>query len=327
MLNTRGWQVVRQVAILLLGIPLLVLSSSAENGDSSPPEKVVNAYTLVAEIAIDNGTDIPIEGYIHRVAIPVSGHMQQYLVDIRSDTVSRRARKAFDHEAGEYLELEWDVPANTKSVKHVYFDLLVGAYHLPENEDGWIALSRHPLPDASYLKPSKFVESDAEEIQRLARHIERSYSDPEAQLRAAYLTPQQIIQYRRQPTRGALYAVSARQGDCTEFSALFVALARALGYPARMTSEFLFSEKREFSQPNHHAAEVYWNERWIPVDANLALDPDFGYGFGVGENRKIVLNRNSVWVWSNLFPRGVSKRRGEVSVRMHWRILEGQGEG
>ena len=95
-----------------------------------------------------------------------------------------------------------------------------------------------------------------------------------------------------------------------------------MGFPARMTSEFLFTEHREFSQPNHHAAEVYLNGRWIPVDANLALDPKFGYGFGSGAHSKIVLNRNSVWVWSNLWPRGVSKRPGKVDVDMQWTIRD-----
>ena len=307
---------------LMFAIPVLLgvsMHLSAESRRSS------QNLTLVAEITVENGTDSAIEGYVHRVAVPVEGHMQQDLRRIRHDEVTNFTRKPFKHAAGEYVELEWDIPANSTSVKKVYFDLQIKSFQIPSRTRDWRRLPQNVPPDESYLQPAKYIESDADEIIRLARHIERSYADPEARLRAAFLTPQQIIHYRRQSTRGALYAVSARQGDCTEYSALFVAIARAMGYPARMTSEFLFTEHREFSQPNHHAAEVYLNDRWIPVDANLALDPKFGYGFGVGQKSKIVLNRNSVWVWSNLFPRGVSKRRGEVNVDMYWRILETQG--
>ncbi len=282
--------------------------------------------TLVAEITIENGTDLPIEGYIHRVAVPVEGHMQQSLERIRHDQVTHFERKSFKHDAGDYVELAWDIPAKSKSTKKVYFDVRVSSYRIDHSDQGPGKHTKPQPPEKIYLQPAKYIESDSPEIVRLARHIERSYSTSESKLRAAFLTPQQMIQYRRQSTRGALYAVSARQGDCTEYAALFVAIARAMGYPARMTSEFLFTENREFSQPNHHAAEVYLNGQWIPVDANLALDPSFGYGFGVGERSKIVLNRNSVWVWSNLFPRGVSKRSGEVEVDMHWRILDAQGE-
>ncbi|MBB5210802.1 transglutaminase-like domain-containing protein [Microbulbifer hydrolyticus] len=282
--------------------------------------------TLEAEITVNNDTDTPIEGYVHRVAVPVEGHMQQKLLGIRHDDVARFERKSFKHEAGDYVELEWDIPANTTSTKIVYFDLLVKSYQFSQGarntERGLQGARARQAPDSIYVKPAKYIESEDDEIVRLAHHIQRSFSDPEAQLRAAFLTPQQMIQYRRQSTRGALYAVSARQGDCTEYAALFVALARAMGFPARMTSEFLFTEHREFSQPNHHAAEVYLNGRWIPVDANLALDPKFGYGFGSGAHSKIVLNRNSVWVWSNLWPRGVSKRPGKVDVDMQWTIRD-----
>lgn len=307
---------------LMSAIPVLLGVSTHLSAESRRSSQLL---TLVAEITVENGTDSAIEGYVHRIAVPVEGHMQQDLVRIRHDEVTSFTRKSFKHSAGDYVELEWDIPANSTSIKKVYFDLRIKGFEIPSRARDWQRPSHRVSPDESYLQPAKYIESDADEIVRLARHIERSYADPESRLRAAFLTPQQIIHYRRQSTRGALYAVSARQGDCTEYSALFVAIARAMGYPARMTSEFLFTEHREFSQPNHHAAEVYLNDRWIPVDANLALDPKFGYGFGVGQKSKIVLNRNSVWVWSNLFPRGVSKRRGEVNVEMYWRILEAQG--
>ncbi|MBN8432025.1 transglutaminase domain-containing protein [Microbulbifer salipaludis] len=309
------------IALLPL-IPVVLAASSRLSADTRNDAQYL---TLVAEITIENGTAEPIEGYVHRVAVPVEGHMQQRLLGIRHDDVQRFLRKPFKHSAGDYVELEWTIPARSTSTKKIYFDLLVQDYQLHASTQQLDRRPRQPRPHDVYTRPAKYIESEADEIVRLARHIERSYADAEARLRAAFLTPQQMIQYRRQSTRGALYAVSARQGDCTEYAALFVAIARAMGYPARMTSEFLFTEHREFSQPNHHAAEVYLEGRWIPVDANLALDPRFGYGFGVGSHSKIVLNRNSVWVWSNLFPRGVSKRRGEVDVDMQWRILEMQG--
>ena len=309
-------------------IAFLMLMSGLAGGTVADSERPDIKVTLEAEITVTNDTDKAIEGYVHRVAVPVEGHMQQLLLGVRNDKVSRFERKSFKHEAGDYVELEWDIPANSTSIKKVYFDLQVKSYDfsLPasDNSQSFHNTSGRYKPDRVYKKPAKYIESDNDQILKLAHHIQHSFSDPEAQLRAAFLTPQQMIQYRRQSTRGALYAVSARQGDCTEYAALFVALARAMGYPARMTSEFLFTEHRNFSQPNHHAAEVFLKGRWIPVDANLALDPKFGYGFGTGAHRKIVLNRNSVWVWSNLWPRGVSKRKGKVDVDMHWSIHDVQ---
>jgi len=102
---------------------------------------------------------------------------------------------------------------------------------------------------------------------------------------------------------------------------VFVALARAMGYPARLTSEFNFSEDSEFDQPNHHAAEVFMGGQWIPVDPNLGTDNKSDYGFGVTGLHKIVLKRDGSWVWSSS-SRGVAKayREGNVAVQLRWSI-------
>ncbi|WP_105103776.1 transglutaminase-like domain-containing protein [Microbulbifer pacificus] len=303
---------IRNIGILLFGI-FLAGNLPAETVGSG--QKV----TLIAEIQIVNKSNLPISGYVHRISIPVNGHWQQELLQIRHDPVKSAIRKPFKDTAGEFLEIVWDIPANAQSVRKVYFELLLRDFHYPSQTTEWSEHLRQSEPQESYLQPAKYIEADSVEIRRLAQQIERSYSSSEGRLRAAYLLPQQIIQYRPQPNRGALYAVSVRQGDCTEFSALFVALARAMGYPARMTSEFHFRERRSFDRPNHHAAEVYLNERWIPVDPNLALDPSSGYGFGYGGRTKVVLNRNSVWVWSNRWPKGFNKKN-QVEVDVQWHI-------
>ena len=310
--------------IIPILLSLVGFKSGAAYSATQEPIKVV----LVAEITVENATSEPVNGYVHRVAIPVEGHMQQQLLAVRQSGKEPIKRKTFHQNVGEFLELEWDIPAKTTSTREIYFDLLITPYDIAGKNDvgnpdhAKVSTresdSAHEL--SAFQSPSEYIESDAKEIKRLAEQIQQNYSDPEAQLRAAYMIPQQMLHYRRQSTKGALYAVTRREGDCTEFAALFVAIARAMGYPARMTSEFLFTKHRDFSQPNHHAAEVYFKGRWVPVDANLALDPEFGYGFGLGGSKKVVLNRNSVWVWSNLWPKGVRDRKGHVDVDMHWRI-------
>ncbi len=102
---------------------------------------------------------------------------------------------------------------------------------------------------------------------------------------------------------------------------MFVAIARAMGYPARLTSEFHFSRQTRFDQPNHHAAEVLLNGRWLPVDPNLALEPELGYGFGVGAASKIVLKRGDSCTWANQMPDvPASYRRKNVDVKIDWDI-------
>lgn len=303
---------------VILSVLLSVFGVKSTEVFATPAQPI--KVTLVAEITVENATAEPLEGYVHRVAVPVEGHMQQKLLAVRQSGTEPLEKKPFPDDVGDYVELEWDIPANTTSTREIYFDLEVTPYNLSGVNKLAKSVKYSTGQLQAFLQPAEHIESDAAEIVRLARQIQENYTGSRAQLKAAFILPQQLLHYRRQSTKGALYAVKHREGDCTEYAALFVALARAMGYPARMTSEFLFTKSLDFSQPNHHAAEVYLDDRWVPVDANLALEPEFGYGFGVGGNKKLVLNRNSVWVWSNLWPRGVSKRSGHVDADMHWRI-------
>lgn len=271
--------------------------------------------TLVAEVVITNQSDVEIDGYIHRLSVPVNDHMQQRLVNIRYDYPEGLKQRSHRAGNGEYVELQWNIPAGSKSIRRVEFDLDLNSFDfrrtLPAGQ---------PSPDVEYLAPGKYIESDAESIRALAAHIRQAFDSDEGRLRAAYLTPQQLIDYDIQSTKGALYAVKEGRGDCTEYAALFVALARAMGYPARVTTEFLLTSRKKFSQPNHHAAEVYIADRWIPVDPNLALDPKFGYGFGVGKKDKIVLTRDFTWVWSNLWPKSFHGKSELVDVDVRWSV-------
>ena len=70
---------------------------------------------------------------------------------------------------------------------------------------------------------------------------------------------------------------SARQaydecaGDCTEHAALFVALARAAGLPARNAGGFVYISAPDSSQAmfGYHAWAEVWIGRWVPVDPTV----------------------------------------------------------
>jgi len=68
--------------------------------------------------------------------------------------------------------------------------------------------------------------------------------------------------------KGARYTLSKRQGDCTEFADLFVALARAAEIPARRVSGYLAHENNVLKPANFHDwAEFYENGVWRIADA------------------------------------------------------------
>ncbi|HWV57626.1 MAG TPA: transglutaminase-like domain-containing protein, partial [Longimicrobiales bacterium] len=64
----------------------------------------------------------------------------------------------------------------------------------------------------------------------------------------------------------AIQVLEARAGDCNEHTVLFVAMARALGLPARTAVGLTYQGGRFY----YHAWPEVWLDRWV------AVDPTFG---------------------------------------------------
>lgn len=271
---------------------------------------------LRATVTVTNDGDTPINPYMQRVTVPAEDLARQQLLRIDYPYTDPHNMAKHANGVDRFMEFRWKIPGHARLVREITFHLRLKPYDYAKDTTPKITDSSH-----FFLNPSLYVESDSPEVRRIAEAIRRTYADKEGQLRAAFLYPQLHLDYRNMGNRGALFAIREGKGDCTEYAALFVALARSLGSPARLTSEFLFGKRNEFSEPNHHAAEVYLDGHWIPVDPNLALEPSLGYGFGRGATSKVVLKRDGSWTWSNRIP-GVSQayRDKFIKVDMHWDV-------
>jgi hypothetical protein len=125
-------------------------------------------------------------------------------------------------------------------------------------------------PDAARdLAPEPFIESDAPEIRAEARKAVGDATDRRVQ--AERLTRYVNGLLDKKPTIGlpsALEVLRTKVGDCNEHTALYVAMARALGIPARIDVGLAYVRGAFY----YHAwPEVYLAERdgrglWLPVD-------------------------------------------------------------
>ena len=291
---------------IALAMSLLVTTARA----SSSGRRVA----LTAVVSVENLGDQPVSTYHFRLTIPTPDHPQQRLLSTNYEAEEAPTRKRHKNGVDEYLEFKWAVPAHATVRREVTFVLDLTPYQ-PD------AVSARVLKRASstrYLDATPLVESDALEVRAIADQLMARHASPQDRGRAAYDYARTVLEVRKEAeNRGALYALQTGGGDCTEYAAVFAALSRAMGIPARLTAEFLFGENEsKFSQPNHHSAEVFINGRWLPVDANLAVDPSFGYGFGFGGTRKVVLRREGAWVWSS-WPQ---VRDANVRVEVDWSV-------
>lgn len=120
----------------------------------------------------------------------------------------------------------------------------------------------------SWLGPGPFLDLGEEAIARLASELRRGSGLDTA--RAIYDWLVANIRYTAySPSdKGALHALSTRQGDCTEFAHLATALARSAGVPARSVGGYVLDHDAIVKAGDYHDwAELWVDGRWLILDA------------------------------------------------------------
>jgi len=124
-----------------------------------------------------------------------------------------------------------------------------------------------------YLKPGPKIESDHPLIREKALELTEGKKTLLEMLYSIGCFVKSHITYTQMKVEtSALQAYLSRKGDCTEYSMLFTALARAAGIPCRMVAGygfiyFLPSQKERNITTTHAWCEVYVpNVGWVPVE-------------------------------------------------------------
>ena len=127
----------------------------------------------------------------------------------------------------------------------------------------------------TFLKPDRFVQSDAPQIKAVADSIRtatRADSWVLARSIASWVGEYITHKNMEQGYASALDVYRTRTGDCTEHSLLTTAVLRAAGIPARPVVGLAYSE-HDHAFVGHMWVEAYVDQ-WRTLDAlNLNLDP------------------------------------------------------
>jgi transglutaminase-like putative cysteine protease len=156
--------------------------------------------------------------------------------------------------------------------------------------------ARPPVsPDlARWLQPDRLVPLD-DRIRKLSAEVTAGQPTDLAKARAIYDYVVRTMSYDKSGTgwgNGDIYwACDAKRGNCTDFHALFIGLARAQGIPAKFEIGFpLPPERGQGEVAGYHCwAEFYLaGYGWVPVDASEARKhlekKDYFFG-ALDENR------------------------------------------
>jgi len=171
------------------------------------------------------------------------------------------------------------------------------------------ALSGGPKPDrdespaelAPYLRPDRLVPLD-DNIRKMAREVVESanaHTDLQ-KARAIYNHIVATVKYDKTGKgwgRGDIYyACEARRGNCTDFHAIFIGFARAVGIPARFSIGFpLPATRGQGKIAGYHCwAEFYAKGiGWVPIDASEAAKNPVKreYFFGAHDENRLEFTR------------------------------------
>jgi len=123
-----------------------------------------------------------------------------------------------------------------------------------------------PAALRQWLEPTAFVQCDAPPIVEKAREIVGDETDALAVSGklCAWVHDHVHTMFSAQLTN-ALEVLERLEGDCTEYSILFIGLARAAGLPAREVAGLIYMEGAQPGFYFHQWAKV-WVGKWIDVD-------------------------------------------------------------
>lgn len=152
-----------------------------------------------------------------------------------------------------------------------------------------------------WLKPDRLVPLD-DQIRKWAREVvDSAHATTDLEMaRAIYNHVVATVKYDKSGKgwgRGDIYyACENRRGNCTDFHAIFIGYARALGIPARFAIGFPLPTDRGSGQiAGYHCwAEFYAKGiGWVPIDASeAAKDPSRReYFFGAHDENRVEFTR------------------------------------
>jgi transglutaminase-like putative cysteine protease len=156
---------------------------------------------------------------------------------------------------------------------------------------------------ARYLRPETLVPIN-ETFRTLAQKATEGKTDDLERAKALYDHVMGRMRYDKSGTRwgrgDAVYACDARTGNCTDFHAYFIALARSIGIPARFAiGATIPADKNEGTIEGYHCwAEVLADGRWVPVDISEAWKnpklADYYFGHNPANRFELTKGRDLV---------------------------------
>jgi transglutaminase-like putative cysteine protease len=290
-------EIVKRLAIVLIGVLLVSLSCSANSpaeaapGDNFPlAVECTLHYTITVHWQGDYYPDTTI--HVELRDIPVQTDHQQVEATLEDGHIENDG----GHEIWVIDKYMRDVPHET-----IYF---TGTFVITENIGNTPAVPHHPLVPATemeeYLLPDNYVTLSPDVVSQAQQLVSETENDVPKIIAKFVDWIQKNITYSPEVGHETKLTdaevLNARAGVCDEFSTLFMAFCRAVGIPARRVLGYgpISGDNIDDSIENTGHS---WTEVWVPDYGWLTVDPTWA---DIGDVRRITGGRGydeSVLIW------------------------------
>ncbi len=211
------------------------------------------------------GIELVGTGYARRIMATTTAPIQcdeQKIESVKVDAQGCQAKlRALTDGAAQLILSAPEIHAGQTIAAEAEFALTISKQYHGYRQDMFPSQQKVPRDiQRSYLKDSPGIQTSAKEVQALAAELtaEGAGHPWDKAVRFHEWVPRNITA-RIGPYTSVKAALQNRVGDCEERSAVFVALCRAAGIPARLVWV-----------PNHNWAEIYLHDHsgqghWLPV--------------------------------------------------------------
>jgi len=284
------------VAVVIAASGFGFSATSPVSGRVGAPERTFD-FTYIAKIPA-----LTADAKASRIWIPLpQSDAYQIISDLKIEAPFAYSRHRDSEYGNEFAYLE--VPAANLSAATEVRVTFHGARREHRVSIDGSALATHAsrMTDTREGELKRFLAPDRRvplrgTIAELSAEQTRGILEPMAKARAIYDYVLATMRYDKSGTGwgngDAIWACTAKRGNCTDFHSLFIGMMRAAGIPARFEIGFsLPEEKHNGPIAGYHCWAEFYLERygWIPVDASEAWKhPEKkNYFFGAHDDNRV----------------------------------------
>jgi len=164
----------------------------------------------------------------------------------------------------------------------------------------------HKIPQEETKKYSRhtiYYPSKDEEIQKLANRIIDGAGSVEEKLRRILVYVNTLLIYDTDAnSENVFQTLKTKRGDCSEYTRLFVTLARAVGIPSKEASGFIYTNDDENPGFGGHAwAQVAIDGVWIGIDPLWGEFPINPIRINIEGNLELLVSKTGIEILQKIY--------------------------